>query len=51
MSSVLVSVTSCLRQLDLSDNDLQDSGVTIIATGIRSPHCKLEVLRLGEEYD
>ncbi|XP_076140382.1 tripartite motif-containing protein 16-like protein [Alosa pseudoharengus] len=47
LDSVLGSNVSCLRELDLSDNDLQDTGVKTISSGIRSRQCKLEVLRLS----
>ncbi|XP_036418737.1 NACHT, LRR and PYD domains-containing protein 12-like isoform X2 [Colossoma macropomum] len=43
----LISSDSPLRQLDLSNNDLQDSGVELLSTGLISLHCKLEVLRLS----
>ena len=45
IASVLQSEHSALRELDLSDNELQDSGVEHLAAGLKSLNCKVHILR------
>ncbi|XP_051993680.1 NACHT, LRR and PYD domains-containing protein 12-like [Xyrauchen texanus] len=45
--AMIISSDSLLRELDLSNNDLQDSGVKLISDALNSTNCTLEILGLS----
>ncbi|KAI4886793.1 hypothetical protein NFI96_000949 [Prochilodus magdalenae] len=47
LASALLSPNSLLKNLDLTNNDLHDSGVELLFDGLKSLHNKLEILRLS----
>uniref|UniRef100_A0A8C1HE23 NACHT domain-containing protein n=1 Tax=Cyprinus carpio carpio TaxID=630221 RepID=A0A8C1HE23_CYPCA len=47
LATVLGSDTN-LKELNMNNNNLQDSGVELLCTGLKNINCKLEILRLSD---
>ncbi|XP_053542034.1 NACHT, LRR and PYD domains-containing protein 12 isoform X2 [Ictalurus punctatus] len=47
LASILLSNSCAITELDLTDNCLQDKGVEQLCRGLKSPDCRLEVLKLA----
>lgn len=45
LASAMMTNPSHLRELELSGNQLQDTGVTSLCAFLSTPFCKLEILR------
>ncbi|XP_027031788.2 NACHT, LRR and PYD domains-containing protein 3-like isoform X1 [Tachysurus fulvidraco] len=45
--ATVLSTSTCLTDLELRDNDLHDSGVKQLCTGLKHPHCTLQRLGLS----
>ncbi|XP_051991793.1 NACHT, LRR and PYD domains-containing protein 12-like [Xyrauchen texanus] len=47
LTSALRSNPSHLKELNLSENNLRDTGVNLLSDWLKNPHCKLEKLELS----
>ncbi|XP_038843298.1 NACHT, LRR and PYD domains-containing protein 3-like, partial [Salvelinus namaycush] len=48
LASALQTPNSPLRELDLSNNDLEDRGMKLLCVGLTSPLCNIQTLVLGQ---
>nr|XP_055065231.1 NLR family CARD domain-containing protein 3-like [Misgurnus anguillicaudatus] len=48
LSSVLISNSSSLTELNLSYNKLQDSGVKLLSDGLKNTNCELKILNVRD---
>lgn len=45
VSAALSSANNCITELDLSNNVAPGEGIACLCDGLKSPNCKLQILR------